>query len=589
MSEQLESMQADLAPPPTTSDLSAFAANVEMVAEFVVESREHLAAVEDRLLLVEKDASDLESINAIFRAIHTIKGLAGFLEFQAIQDVAHEMETLLDHARCRRLTMTPSLVDTLLKGIDYVRVQVDGIHSHLAGGPAPLSISSAALMLQIRDIAETATAPRTDGEPRDEGSKDPGPSSAAVEEAHVSPPPAPGEARPTPSATTSQADDASLRIETSKLDHLMNMVGELVIANTIVSHNPHIATIQDGRLVADLALLSRITAEVQKVTTSIRMVPVGNQFQKTARLVRDLSRQLGKQIGMVTSGEDTEIDKAIAEALADPLMHMVRNSIDHGIETPEERTLSGKDPVARIRLSAYHQSAQIVVEISDDGRGLDRDRILQKATERGIVEPRKQLSDAETFQLIFEPGFSTANQVTGISGRGVGMDVVRRQVQKLRGRIDIHSEAGVGTTFFLRLPLTLAIIEGLVVALGEARFVLPLYSVVEMFCPSDSQVRRSGRNAEWVTLRGVELPVVRLHHRFGIDSHPRDLSEGVIIVTEAEGNRCCLWVDELIGKQDLVIKSLGETFKNSTSLMGCAILSDGRVGLILDVNGIMQS
>jgi two-component system chemotaxis sensor kinase CheA len=603
MSEQLESELSDLVPALNTSDLSAFAADAEMVAEFAVESREHLATVEEGLLLLEKNSSDLESINAVFRAVHTIKGLAGFLELQAIQEIAHEVETLLDHARSRRLVITPPLLDALFEGIDSIRLQVDGVQLQLAGSPPPPATANAALMLRIREIGSNTAAAQAAGEPDAEDQEqachaETAPTARPVEAPSMlattpvtsrsSAPSASDSRAPSLSpASNSQTDELSVRIETAKLDQLMEMVGELVIANTMVSHNPHLSLIKDQRLAADLALLSRITTEVQRITTSMRMVPIGNQFQKTARIVRDLSRQLGKQVVTVTSGEETELDKSIAEALADPLMHMVRNSIDHGIEPFEERALTGKDPVAQIRLAAFHRSAQIVIEISDDGRGLDRDRILLRATERGLVKPGTQLSDAETFQLIFEPGFSTAEKITGISGRGVGMDVVRKHVQKLRGRIDIQSEAGVGTTFFLRLPLTLAIIEGLVAAVGGNRYILPLYAVWEIFRPSEPQLWQDNAAGEMVTLRGIELPIVRLYKRFDLVPRSEALTDGILIVTEAEGKRFCLFVDEMLGKQKIVIKSLGETFKDCTGLMGCAILSDGRVGLILDVEGIM--
>jgi two-component system chemotaxis sensor kinase CheA len=343
---------------------------------------------------------------------------------------------------------------------------------------------------------------------------------------------------------------------------------------------------------ADLTQLARITADVQKVTTSMRMVPIGLQFQKTARLVRDLSRKVGKQIALVTSGEETELDKTIAEEISDPLLHMVRNSIDHGIETPEERRKTGKDATAHIRLAAYHQSGQIVIEIADDGRGLNREKILAKATERGLVKSGSQsgaqLSDAEIFQLIFEPGFSTADTITDISGRGVGMDVVRRHVQQLRGRIEIQSEQGRGTTFFLRLPLTLAIIDGLVVVVAENRYILPISSVIEMFRPAQAALSIVRGKGEMVLVRGNLLPVVRLHERFNIAPRSSELTAGMLVVVAGEGKRFCLFVDDLIGKQEVVIKSLGETFKDIAGLSGCAILGDGRVGLILDPDGIFK-
>jgi len=325
------------------------------------------------------------------------------------------------------------------------------------------------------------------------------------------------------------------------------------------------------------------------------MVPIGTQFQKTARVVRDLARQMGKQIELRTSGEDTELDKTIAEALSGPLLHMVRNSVDHGIETPEERSLTAKDPVAQIRLAAYHKGAQIVVEVADDGRGMDPQKILAKAVDRGLVQRESELSESAIYELIFEPGFSTADKLTELSGRGVGLDVVMRHVQQLRGRIEIASELGAGTTFFLRLPLTLGVIDSLVVGVGGTRYILPLYSVSEIFCPAASQIAHLGRHngrqngretAEAVTLRGEALPVVRLHRRFHIAPRTEELTEGVLLVTEAHGRRFCLFVDEMVGKQEIVIKSLGEIFRELAGLMGCAILSDGQVGLILDVEGL---
>jgi two-component system chemotaxis sensor kinase CheA len=265
---------------------------------------------------------------------------------------------------------------------------------------------------------------------------------------------------------------------------------------------------------------------------------------------------------------------------------MVRNSVDHGIETPEERSRLGKDPTACIRIAAYHQSGQIVISISDDGRGLNRDRILAKAQQNGLIHAGSALTENEIFHLIFEPGFSTAEKVTDISGRGVGMDVVRRHVQKLRGRIEIQSKAGEGTTFLIRLPLTLAIIEGLVVVVGAQRYVVPLFAVKEMFRPTPEMLSTVQGTREMVMVRGNLLPIVRLHERFNIEPRTAKLSEGTLIVGESQGRHFCLFVDELVSKQEVVIKSLGPTFKDIIGLAGCTILGDGRVGLILDFDGI---
>ena len=258
-----------------------------------------------------------------------------------------------------------------------------------------------------------------------------------------------------------------MRVDTAKLDYLVDMVGEMVIAQSLVRHNQVLAADSDPRLNRDLAQLARLTGEVQRTAMSMRMVPIGQLFQRTARQVRDLSRKVGKQVELATRGEDTELDKTIAEELADPLMHMVRNAIDHGIEAPADRVAAGKPPRARITLAAYHQGGQILIEVADDGRGLDCERILVKARQKGLVEEGARLSESDTFRLILEPGFSTADQVSELSGRGVGMDVVRKQVEKLRGRIEIRSQAGQGATFLLKLPLTLALIDGLVVTIGS--------------------------------------------------------------------------------------------------------------------------
>ncbi|MGD0796901.1 MAG: chemotaxis protein CheA [Acidobacteriaceae bacterium] len=590
------------APQTPTPGHNPLAADEELIREFITESGEHLITIESQLLILEKDNSATETLNSIFRGFHTIKGLAGFLEFAEINSLAHEVETLLDLARTGQLTVTPEVVDVVLESTDVVRKELASIVQRLAGQPAPPPHVTPALLDRIRsasragcagaspDLISPATAPtqtasptvvEAESQPEPARATAPTPAPRAEEQA------SPANQTPTPPSRTAK-DSASVRIDTAKLDQLMDMVGEMVIAQTLIGHSPALASLKDARLVRDLTQLARITADVQRITTGMRMVPIGLQFQKTARMVRDLSRRAGKQIVFETSGEDTELDKSIAEELSDPLLHMVRNSVDHGIETPEERIAAGKDPTAHIRLSAYHQSGQIVIAISDDGRGLNREKILAKAAQNGLIQPGAQLTDNEIFLLIFEAGFSTAEKVTDISGRGVGMDVVRRHVQKLRGRIDIQSKAGEGTTFFLKLPLTLAIIEGLVVLVGEQRYIVPIFSVREMFRPTAEMLSTVQGRGEMAMVRGGLLPIVRLHRRFEMPPRTSALTEGTLIVAESEGRQFCLFVDELIGKQEVVIKSLGPSFKAVVGVAGCAILGDGRVGLILDVDGIYK-
>ena len=362
----------------------------------------------------------------------------------------------------------------------------------------------------------------------------------------------------------------------------------MVIAQSMVRHHPELAALRSPAVLRSLAQLARITGDLQKTAMSMRMVPVGGLFQKMSRLVRDLARKTSKLAEMEAVGGETELDRNVVEELADPLMHMVRNAADHGLEPPEERQAAGKDPTGRIRLRASHQAGYIVIEIADDGRGLIREKILDKARRTGLVEDGTSLTDSEVFNFIFHAGFSTAAKVTDVSGRGVGMDVVKKQIQKLRGHVNIESVPGKGTSFFLRLPLTLAMIDGLVVGVGGERYVLPIFSVREMLRPSAEIVFTVENRQEMAMVRNSLLPVVRLYRRFGVEPRSEVATESLLIVAEAAGKNFCLMVDELIGKQEVVIKSLGETLKDIPGVAGGAILGDGRVGLILDLEGIFR-
>ena len=393
----------------------------ELIADFVMESREHLAAIEIQLLALEHDPRNAEAINTIFRGFHTIKGLAGFLEFPVIQQFAHEVETLLDLARNSKLPVDSALIDIILQSGDFMSQCVSDV------GQAD-SLPPTALIARIQKTIATAAQPEE-------------PSAELTQLAS---------SVATPTASTGIR---SVKVDTSKLDYLVDMVGELVIAQSLIRYDPDLVAARSARLSRNLTQLTRITADVQKVAMAMRMIPVGQMFQRMQRLVRDLARKSGKQAVLELSGEETDLDRNMVEELADPLMHMVRNAVDHGTETPAERAAAGKDPTATLRLKAYHQGGFINIEVADDGRGLSRDKILAKARERGLVSGGDHLSDQEVFSFIFEPGFSTAQKITDVSGRGVGMDVVRRQIMKLRGRVDISSREGAGATFLIRLPL----------------------------------------------------------------------------------------------------------------------------------------
>ena len=601
---QIQQAMGSQAPAPAVpSELSpaqtfnSLAQDPELVGDFILEAREHLASIEKNMLTLERNPDEREAVHAVFRGFHTIKGLAGFLEFMPIRDVAHEVETLLDLARNGKLAIGGSVVDVVLESVDYLKQSIQTVESSLQGGPAeslsdnPQLLNRLQLLINadsdsdrisslapaLAELSQSLATSVSEVEPE-----------LPVETA--SPAIVDPSLRKQTDKKVKKEDTAAavIRVQTMKLDYLMDMVGEMVITQSLIRHNPAFAALQSSKLLADLSQLARITGEVQRTTMAMRMMTVGTVFQRSSRLVRDLSRKAGKQVNLQISGEETEVDKTIAEELTDPLLHMVRNACDHGIETPEERIAAGKLPTAQIKLSAYHQGGQIVIEIADDGRGLDREKIVNKAVQKGLVEANAHLSEQEVFNLIFEPGFSTAAQITDLSGRGVGMDVVRRNIQKLRGRIDIQSKAGQGTTFFLKLPLTLAIIEGLVVGVGPHRYIVPIFAVRELISPKpDTLSTVHGRN-EMALVRDRVLPVIRLSKRFGVQPKSDDPNQSLLIVTECQEQQFCLLVDEVLGKQEVVIKSLGETLKNISGIAGGAILGDGRVGLILDLEGVFR-
>ncbi|MBS1824645.1 MAG: chemotaxis protein CheA [Acidobacteria bacterium] len=566
---------------PPAAPINPIAQDPELIGDFVMESREHLASIETQLLTLEQNPTDSEAMHAAFRGFHTIKGLAGFLELNTIREVAHQVETVLDQARNGELAITPAVIDVVLQSGDFLKASVAIVEEALGSGSPAVFGDPTALLASVLGLT---TVQSPSAQPAATAPKPPGPVAAASPPADTTPAVEPPAARA--AKQTTATDNLKVRVDAAKLDYLMDMVGEMVIAQSMIRHHPALTAQQDSRLNGCIAQLSRITGEVQRTAMALRMIPIGQLFQRTARVVRDLARKHGKLVDLETSGEDTELDKSIAEELSDPLMHMVRNAVDHGIEHPADREKAGKEPTSRLRLAAYHQAGMIVVEVADDGRGLDRAKILKKARERGLVDANAHLSESEVCSLIFEPGFSTAEKVTDVSGRGVGMDVVRKQIQKLRGRVDIVTRPGHGTTFYMRMPLTLAIIDGLAVSVGSQNYIVPIFSVREMFRPQAGQISTVQGRDEMALVRDRLLPVVRLHKRFAVEPRYANPYDALLIVAEAEGRPFCLMVDELIGKQEVVIKSLGETFRGVPGIAGGAILGDGKVGLILDIAGL---
>jgi len=393
----------------------SLAQDPELLSDFVLESREHLASLETELLVLERDPANSEALHSIFRSFHTIKGLAGFLELWEVQKVAHEVETVLDQARNLKFKVSPETIDVILLSADYLKRWLSHLEAILQGQASPAPESDPQLLARVAAI------------PSQSITRAPGNRKALLSavDNSGSPPAVPSEKS---GEDKGRSGTMAVKVDTAKLDYLVDMAGEMVIAESLVRHDPQLARIKAPRLQRNLGQLARITSELQKTAMAMRLVPIGPLFRRMARLVRDLSRQFGKAVEVVTEGDEIELDRTIVEELADPLMHMVRNSMDHGLESAEARKATGKPATGRLLLKAQHQAGQVVIELSDDGRGLDRQRILAKAIERGFVASEEELSDSRIDELIFLPGFSTAAEVTSVSGRGVGMDVVRKHI-----------------------------------------------------------------------------------------------------------------------------------------------------------------
>lgn len=607
------------APSAQTSSGSDYISDPELLREFLVEARENLESIEVEIIALEEDPSNLEAVHRIFRPFHTIKGVSGFLNLQDVHTLAHRVEDVLDRARNRQMIITQDVIDLVLEAVDILKAMLASIQRRMEGQegedhskkledflerlsdltesktceegeevPLVGEILTATQRVAPEDVAEALQIQRTVSPEKPLGE-------ILVEQKKVERKDVEKALKIQDAIQQTSAEEprsgglsGTIRVDMFKLDNLVDMVGELVIAQSLIRQNPRIQEIMDHRLAKDFGHLGRITSELQRTAMSMRMVPIKNTFQKMIRLVRDLSRKSGKPVQLVMSGETTEIDRNMVDAIHDPLVHMIRNSVDHGIEPPEVRRERGKPPVATVHLRAYHKGGHVIIEIQDDGGGLDREKILRKAREKGLVRENEELSDHEIDQLIFQPGFSTADQVTDVSGRGVGMDVVKRAIEKLRGRIEINSQKGVGCTVTIKLPLTLAIIDGMVVRVGAERYIIPTMNIRETFQPSEGSVSTVHGRGEMIRVRDRLLPLVRLHRVFGIPTARTRPSEALGIVVENEGDLRCLLVDQVLGKQEVVIKSLGEKLMQLPGVSGGAILGDGRVALILDVAGLLS-
>ncbi len=453
-----------------------------------------------------------------------------------------------------------------------------------------INISDAKVSVQKEDKIETQTETQVAEETKEEKTIEETKSQEEAKEEIKT-----EQAKPQTSAAKSQASSSvkvqapsTVRVDTRKLDSLMNLIGELVIAQSRIMQLTQSLDIDNG-LKEAVSSMDRTSRQIQEEVMNIRMMPVGPIFNQFHRYVRDLNLELNKEVKLVLKGETTEIDKNMLEQLSDPLKHIIRNSMDHGIErTKEERIARGKPEFGTITMSAAHQEGHVVIEVSDDGNGLNKEKIYNKAIEKGLLSKDGKYTDAEIYRTIFSPGLSTAEKITDISGRGVGMDVVRANVEKMKGKIEIKSEEGKGSTFIIKLPLTLAIIEGITFALGEQIYIMPLISIIEQMKVKNEQIKPFEGRGEMIKIRDEYLPLIRLHKVFEIDTHIEDIDNGIVVVVEAGYRRCAIFVDELLDQQQVVIKSLDSAFSKHSGISGGTILGDGRIALIIDIQGLVN-
>lgn len=548
----------------------------ELVQGFIEESIEQLTMIENGLISWEEAPDDLTIIDSIFRPFHTIKGVSGFLNLSDINSFAHIYEDLLDDARKGRVVYNEQIAEAVFEGIDALRRMIDAVASSLSQKKYVKHdvdvIHFAQLISNARSGKQISSSKKTQTQEVKSSAAQDAPKS---EEAAV-----PG--------TSSAARDLnrsgrSVKVNTSKMDNLIDLVGELVVTQNMVVQNPAIQESSDKRLIRDIGQLKRITSNLQDLSMSLRMVPIKDTFQRMHRIVRDIARKSGKKIVLETFGEDTELDRNMVEELYEPLVHMIRNNCDHGIESPEIRKKLGKPETGALRLSAYYKGGMVIIEVADDGKGIDKEVIWKSAIKKGLIKEDEKPSEAEILNFIFSSGFSTSQQVTDISGRGVGMDVVKKAITKLRGSIEVKTKVNKGTTFSLRLPLTLAIIDGVIVRVGQERYIIPTLSIKESMMASSGSFNKIVGKGETIFIRGRIIPLLRLGRVFDIPEAIDDPNKGLLIVVESDGQEAALLVDGMLDKQEIVIKTLGDGLNKVDGIAGGAIMSDGNVGLIVDI------
>ena len=551
----------------------------ELVQDFLVETNEIIENLDHDLVELESNQNDLELLNKIFRGAHTMKGSSSFLGFNKLADLTHHAEDILNKLRKGEMVVTREIMDTLLEFVDKTKQIISDIENGTDTADVASVINDLKLASEGKLVGKKPAAASA-------------PASQAAAPAQAATPKAAPKQEAKQQHQATQVEQ-TIRVDVSRLDSLVNLVGELVLSRNRLSQiageleNKFENEYLVEQLLDVTSAIGMNTTELQLAIMKTRMIAIGKVFNKFPRVVRDIARDTGKEIDLIISGEETELDKQVIESIGDPLLHMIRNSCDHGVETPEVRVAKGKPRTGTVLLSAYHEGNHVVIEIKDDGAGMDPDKLKRKAIEKGVItlDEANNMDDKQAFGLIFKAGFSTAEKITNISGRGVGMDVVRNNIEKLNGIITIDSKINEGSTFFLKLPLTLAIIQALLVEVAGETFAIPLASVVETVRITNEEIH-SFEGREVLKLRDRVLSLVRLDEAFALDELEQD--EIYVVVVALAEKQLGFIVDKLIGQEEIVIKSLGEYLGGNPGIAGATITGDGRVRLILDVSGVIE-
>jgi two-component system, chemotaxis family, sensor kinase CheA len=578
----------------------------DMLDQYLNSAVDLLDTTEKNLVDLEKDPQNVALIAETFGAVHSLKGNSGFMGFAEIEEISMEMETILDSIRTKALDIDSNIVTILLSNTEVIRNRLEKISqtsNKTEKATSEVSIASEAKPVDkieketiIKEamptpIVENKPAPKAEVVNTPAPNTQPAPVKVAEPKNGKAEPHVPAAKRPNlnQGGNLPYQQKKDIRVETTKIDKLFDLVGELITIETMVTNNQDLIGLELPNFSKSANMLNKITRELQEISMSIRMMPLDGLFNKMKRLVRDVSIKMNKKVELIVFGQQTEMDKNVIDEISDPLVHILRNSIDHGIEFPEERIKNGKNEVGTVTLGARYEGNEILIIVDDDGAGINKEAVLRKAEEKGLLKvPAENMTDREIFGLVFEPGFSTAKEITDISGRGVGMDVVKKNIEKLRGGIDVMSGQNKGTKITLRIPLTLAIMEAMVIKIGEDLYALPILSLRESFRPQPGMINITMDGLEVVKVRDEILPIIRLHEIFSIENSSTNLDDGILLLIESKERKVCLFADDIVGQQQAVIKGLSNYIGKVPGITGCMVTGDGSIGLILDIESLID-